>query len=156
VAFGDRAETVDDERVWASLQAAELADFVRSLPDGLETRVGEAGVRLSGGQRQRLGLARALFPSPRVLVLDEATSALDADTESRIMRTIEALKGSMALVLVTHRLATVRFCDRVYLLERGRIVGSGTFATLMHDHEGFAQLVTLAGVTLPPGRRFAE
>jgi ABC-type multidrug transport system fused ATPase/permease subunit len=149
VAFGDRDADIDDAIVWESLRQSEMADYVRSLPNGLDTKVGEGGARLSGGQRQRLGLARALFPAPSVLVLDEATSALDTETEARIISTIETLKGSMALVLVTHRLATVRFCDRIYFLEQGRIVESGSFETLVRSNEAFARLVLLAGVEIP-------
>jgi ABC-type multidrug transport system fused ATPase/permease subunit len=152
VAFGDRDGDIDDAAVWESLRRSELAEFVCSLPHGLDTTVGEGGARLSGGQRQRLGLARALVTTPRVLVLDEATSALDTDTESRIISTIDSLKGSMALILVTHRLAAVRSCDRIYLMDRGRIVGCGDFDSLARSDEGFARLVLLAGVEAPAER----
>lgn len=128
VAFGVPDSVIDDAAVRRALASARLDDFVRSLPDGIETVVGERGVRLSGGQRQRLAIARALYFDPLVLVLDEATSALDAETEREVMEAVEQLHGTKTLIIVAHRLGTVADCDVLYRLEAGRIVGSGSFA----------------------------
>jgi ABC-type multidrug transport system fused ATPase/permease subunit len=103
-----------------------LEQFVASLPKGLETVVGERGVKLSGGQRQRIGIARALYHDPAVLVLDEATSALDTATEEGVMNAVTALRGSKTILIVAHRLSTVENCDRLYRLEKGRVVAEGT------------------------------
>ena len=121
VAFGVADEDIDDERVWAVLKEAQLDEFVRSLPEGLDTGIGERGIRLSGGQRQRIGIARALFEDPEVLVLDEATSALDNDTEAAIMESINRLHGKKTLVIIAHRLQTIEKCDMVFRVENGKI-----------------------------------
>ena len=125
VAFGVPAGQVDDAAVARALSAAQLDEFIASLPEGVQTTVGERGVRLSGGQRQRIGIARALYRDPQVLVLDEATSALDTATESGVMEAVEALHGTKTIIVVAHRLSTVERCDRLYRLEQGRIVGEG-------------------------------
>src|SRR3989344_4683452 len=121
VAFGLPNEQIDDAAVQRAIQAAQLEDFVASLPDGLETLVGERGIRLSGGQRQRIGIARALYHDPAVLVLDEATSALDTDTELSVMKAVTALQGSKTILIIAHRLSTIQHCDRLYRLEQGRM-----------------------------------
>ena len=121
VAFGIADEDIDDERVWAVLKEAQLDEFVRSLPEGLDTGIGERGIRLSGGQRQRIGIARALFEDPEVLVLDEATSALDNDTEAAIMESINRLHGRKTLIIIAHRLQTIEKCDIVYRVEQGKV-----------------------------------
>ena len=121
VAFGIADEEIDDERVWAVLKEAQLDEFVRSLPEGLDTGIGERGIRLSGGQRQRIGIARALFEDPEVLVLDEATSALDNDTEAAIMESINRLHGKKTLIIIAHRLQTIEKCDIVYRVEQGKV-----------------------------------
>ena len=125
VAFGLPDEQIDDAAVNRSIKAAQLEDFVASLPDGLENIVGERGVRLSGGQRQRIGVARALYHDPAVLVLDEATSALDVDTERSVMQAVRALHGSKTILIVAHRFSTVEQCNRLYRLEQGRIGADG-------------------------------
>lgn len=125
VAFGLSESQIDDVAVRRALQAAQLDGFVAGLADGLETRVGEDGVRLSGGQRQRIGIARALYHDPEVLVFDEATSALDTETESDVMDAVRALKGKKTVIIVAHRLSTVQHCDRLFQLDRGRIIGAG-------------------------------
>jgi ABC-type multidrug transport system fused ATPase/permease subunit len=127
VALGWYGAEIDDERVVEAVGLAGLEDVVSALPDGLETVLGERGVRLSGGQRQRVGLARALYTRPTVLVLDEATSNLDQATERRIVETLATLRGGVTMVVVTHRTASVRHCDRLVYLERGRIRTMGTF-----------------------------
>ena len=120
VAFGYPEEDIDDEKVWRALKEAQLDEFVRSLPEGLDTGIGERGIRISGGQRQRIGIARALFEDPEVLVLDEATSALDNDTEAAIMDSIIRLHGKKTLVIIAHRLQTIEKCDMVYRVENGK------------------------------------
>lgn len=121
VAFGCADEDIDDEKVWMALKEAQLDEFVRGLPEGLDTGIGERGIRLSGGQRQRIGIARALFEDPEVLVLDEATSALDNDTEAAIMESINHLHGRKTLIIIAHRLQTIEKCDIVYRVEEGSV-----------------------------------
>jgi ABC-type multidrug transport system fused ATPase/permease subunit len=125
VAFGIPSNQINDEAVRHAINAAQLDEFVESLPEGLETFVGERGVRLSGGQRQRIGIARALYNDPPVLVLDEATSALDSATESYVMEAVNALHGNKTLLIVAHRLTTLRDCDKIYKLDHGMIISSG-------------------------------
>ncbi len=132
VAFGLPKSEIDDAAVDAAIRAAQLEEFVNSLPLGLETAVGERGVRLSGGQRQRIGIARALYHNPDVLVLDEATSSLDTETEHGVMQAVQALQGEKTVIIVAHRLSTVEYCDRLYRLESSRIVDEGTFAEVMN------------------------
>ena len=121
VAFGVPDEEIDDNKVWQALKEAQLDEFVKGLPEGLDTGIGERGIRLSGGQRQRIGIARALFEDPEVLVLDEATSALDNETEAAIMDSINRLHGRKTLIIIAHRLQTIEKCDMVYRVENGQI-----------------------------------
>lgn len=135
-----------DEQVWRSLKIAQLANFVESLPDGLDTKVGDRGAKLSGGQRQRLGIARAMFTNPKLLVLDEATSALDGSTEASISESIQAMRGDVTIVMIAHRLSTVRAADRVIYLDNGMILASGKFdevRNLVPDFDHQAQLMGL-------------
>ena len=122
VAFGYADEDIDDDKVWEALREAQLDEFVKGLPEGLDTGIGERGIRISGGQRQRIGIARALFEDPEVLVLDEATSALDNETEAAIMDSINRLHGRKTLVIIAHRLQTIEKCDMVYRIENGKAV----------------------------------
>jgi len=124
VAFGIPLEDIDEEKVWRALEQAQLADFVRTLPDGLNTIVGDRGVRLSGGQRQRVGIARALYEDPAVLVLDEATSSLDNETEKAVMDAVRGLQGEKTMIIVAHRLSTIEHCDIVYKVENGKVTKS--------------------------------
>lgn len=125
VAFGIPKDQIDELAVRRAIKAAQLEGFVAELPEGLETQVGERGVRLSGGQRQRVGIARALYHDPDVLVLDEATSSLDTSTEADVMQAITSLQGSKTILIVAHRLSTVEHCDRLYQMEEGRVVAEG-------------------------------
>jgi ATP-binding cassette subfamily C protein len=152
VAFGIRDEHVSDELVWAALHTARLGDFVRSHPTGLETHVGENGVRLSGGQRQRIGIARALYWNPAILILDEATSSLDGPTEHEIRATIQALAGAKTIFIVAHRLASVRLCDVVFFMNDGRITASGTFPNLMSSVPAFREFATHSLLSEHDGR----
>ncbi|QHC60057.1 ABC transporter ATP-binding protein [Rathayibacter sp. VKM Ac-2760] len=147
IAFGVPSDEVDLDRVREVVRTAQLEEFVEQLPLGLETRVGERGVRLSGGQRQRIGLARALYRRPAILVLDEATSALDNKTEHEISKAVAALHGSMTVLIVAHRLSTVRGADRLLFLDDGRIEGAGTFDEVRAEHAAFAHLVALGELT---------
>ena len=122
VAFGVPEDEIDDAKVWQALSEAALDSFVKELPEGLDTEIGERGIRLSGGQRQRIGIARALFEDPEVLVLDEATSALDNDTEAAIMDSINRLHGKKTLVIIAHRLQTIEKCDMIYGIKDGKAV----------------------------------
>ena len=122
VAFGVPKEAVDEDRLWEVLREAQLDEFVRSLPEGLNTGIGERGIRLSGGQRQRISIARALYHDPEVLVLDEATSALDNDTEAAIMESINRLHGKKTMIIIAHRLQTIEKCDLVYRVENSKVV----------------------------------
>lgn len=120
VAFGVPKDKIDEDRLWEVLREAQLDEFVKSLPEGLDTGIGERGIRLSGGQRQRISIARALYHDPEVLVLDEATSALDNDTEAAIMESINRLHGKKTLIIIAHRLQTIEKCDLVYRVENGK------------------------------------
>ena len=127
IAFGADSDEIDDARVRAAAEAADIAGFVEGLPDGYETIVGERGTRLSGGQRQRLGIARALYKRASVIFFDEATSALDGETEAAVMAAIERLGGELTIVLVAHRTSTLAFCDQIVRLDDGRLVEAGSF-----------------------------
>ncbi len=127
VALGELGENIDEKRVWEALEKAELAEYVKGLPDGIYSDLGKQADALSGGQRQRLGLARALYPNPRLLVLDEATSALDAGTEASVAATIDKLGQSTTVIVIAHRLSTIQHADVVYVIEDGFISAQGTF-----------------------------
>lgn len=122
VAFGCPQEKLEDEKIWKALEEAQLREFVESLPEGLDTMIGERGVRVSGGQRQRIGIARALYEDPEILLFDEATSALDNETEAAIMESINRLRGRKTMVIIAHRLTTIEGCDLVYRVKDGKIV----------------------------------
>lgn len=137
VAFGIPDDEVDEARLLEAVRSAQLDEVVAGLPDGLDTLVGERGIRLSGGQRQRVVIARALYHEPRVLVFDEATSSLDTQTEREVTRAIEALHGAVTLVVIAHRLSTVRGCDRLIVLREGRVEAIGTYDALRATSAAF-------------------
>ncbi|MFN3076307.1 MAG: ABC transporter ATP-binding protein, partial [Alphaproteobacteria bacterium] len=141
IAFGIEDDAIDERRVAEVLRLAQLEAFVESLPESLETKVGERGVRLSGGQRQRVAIARALYGDPEVLILDEATAALDNRTEKDLSEAIERLAGHKTMMIVAHRLDTIRHCDLIVVLRAGRIVDSGTYEALLADSEAFRDMV---------------
>jgi len=146
VALGLPVEIIDDDWVWDALNRAHLGEFLRDSREGLDTVIGEHGIKLSGGQRQRLGIARALYTRPKLLVLDEATSALDAETEQAIANTLQELEGNVTTVTIAHRLATIRHCDLVVYLEGGRAQAQGSFSevrALAPQFERQAQLLGL-------------
>ena len=146
VALGLPIGAINDDRVWRALESADLAGFLKENRDGLETIIGEHGIKLSGGQKQRLGLARALYSGPKLLVLDEATSALDAETERSISRTLQDLEGSVTTVTIAHRLATIRHCDLILYMERGEIIASGTFDEVRSSAPNFDKQANLLGL----------
>ena len=146
IALGLEDSDIDESRLSKAVSLAHLDALTEQLPNGLDTNVGERGTRLSAGQRQRVGIARALYRDPDVLVFDEATATLDNETEHEINLAIESLRGLKTVIIIAHRLSTVRRCDNLVLLQGGIIAGEGTFDTLKADNETFAKLVELAAL----------
>lgn len=147
VALGISLDELDDDDVWRALEMAELADFVRGLARGLDTQIGEGGFRFSGGQRQRLGIARALYSQPKLLVMDEATSALDAETELSIARMIKRLEGEVTTLVIAHRLSTIRNVDLLVYLDRGRLVGIGDFEDVRRQVRDLDRQAEISGIS---------
>lgn len=133
IAFGVAPEKIDDKKLERALQSAQLTEFIGELPDGVETVVGERGVRLSGGQRQRIGIARVLYHERELLVLDEATSALDDETENLVTDAIKSLSGDKTMIIIAHRLTTIEHCNRIYMMEKGQIVKSGSYQEVVKE-----------------------
>lgn len=131
IAFGLPEEEISEEQIWSVLESAQLRDFVNNLPGKLDTFVGERGIRLSGGQRQRIGIARALYHNPDVLIMDEGTASLDNETEREVMQTVKNLRGEKTIIIIAHRLSTVRNCDRLYFIKEGEVVDYGTYEELL-------------------------
>lgn len=140
IAFGLPKDEIDDDKVLKAIKLAQLESLLKQLPKGLDTIVGEHGTRLSGGQRQRIGIARALYHEPKVLVMDEATSSLDNITEKQITTAIESLKGERTLIMIAHRLTTVKNCDTLYFMEKGEIVQEGTYRDLVNSNIRFREM----------------
>lgn len=145
IAFGLSADVIDETALKTAVRAAQLEDFAAELPQGLDTMVGERGVRLSGGQRQRIGIARALYHNPSVLVMDEATAALDNQTEAGVMEAVQAFSGEKTILIIAHRLSTVMNCDRLYLLEKGRVIATGTYGELLETSPQFRAMARSYG-----------
>ena len=143
IALGLADAAIDPAAIDRAVEAAQLADFVASLPDGLDTMVGERGVRLSGGQRQRIGIARALYTDPEVLVMDEATSSLDGQTERFVMQAVESLRENRTVILVAHRMTTVRNCDVLVMLADGGVAHTGTYAELIASSQRFRGMASV-------------
>jgi ABC-type multidrug transport system fused ATPase/permease subunit len=146
IALGYPISEAKDELVTSALKVAQLEEFVANLPNGVDTEVGERGAKISGGQRQRLGIARAMFTRPHLLVLDEATSALDGETEASISDAIHAMKGSTTVVIIAHRLSTVRNVDKVVYLSEGRVVATGTFEEVRNTVPDFDKQAKIMGL----------
>jgi ATP-binding cassette, subfamily B, bacterial PglK len=149
IALGVPDGNIDEDRLRTAIRIAALESFVAGSPAGLDMIVGDRGVRLSGGQRQRIGIARAMYRDPAILVLDEATSAVDATTEAEISSAINKLRGQKTVLVVAHRLSTVRECDQVFYLKDGRIVDRGRFDDLVARNEDFAATVRQMGIAPP-------
>jgi ABC-type multidrug transport system fused ATPase/permease subunit len=144
IALGIEEAAIDRERVAQAAALAQLDEFVSTLPDAIDHLVGERGVRLSGGQRQRIGIARALYTDAAVLILDEATNALDGLTEQELMTTIMRLRGRYTIILIAHRLSSVRACDAIFEFDQGRISNAGTYTELMRNSDTFRRLVEIS------------
>ena len=143
IAFGVDVDKIDFSEIERSAKIANLHEFVTNqLPEGYKTFIGERGVRLSGGQRQRIGIARALYNNPKVLIMDEATSALDSLTEKGIMQTINELRNDITIIIIAHRLSTVRECDQIYLVDNGKIIAQGNFLELVKKNDMFSSMVS--------------
>lgn len=144
VVFGYEGGAIDVARLKAALKMTDIADFVYGeLPEGITTKIGERGVRLSGGQRQRIGLARALYREPSILILDEATSALDNITEKSIIDALASLPKGLTVIIIAHRLSTVKYADRIYMLEKGQIVSTGNYEQLMKTSDSFREMALI-------------
>ena len=140
IAFGIPENQVDEKKVQAAVEAAQLQELIERLPSGIDTVVGERGVLLSGGQQQRIGIARALYDNPQVLVMDEATSALDNITEKFVIQAIEKLRGDRTIIMIAHRLTTVKNCDTIYLMNEGKITEQGTYDELLEHSDEFRRM----------------
>jgi ABC-type multidrug transport system fused ATPase/permease subunit len=145
IAFGIEPAEIDRDQVARAARMARIDEVVAALPRGYDTAIGEAGVRLSGGQRQRLGIARALYRDPGVIVFDEATSALDSLTEREVVEAVRALHGQKTILLIAHRLSTLVDCDRILVIEGGRLAGEGTYGELMERNRTFGSMIRAAG-----------
>ena len=141
IAYGIEEENIDEKMVWESLEVAQLIDFVKKLPNGLKTEVGENGVRLSGGQRQRIAIARAFYRDTKFLVLDEATSALDNITESNLMNDLRKISKDLTILIIAHRISTIKDCDYIYEFEKGKIKASGKYDDLMQSSGSFKEMI---------------
>jgi ABC-type bacteriocin/lantibiotic exporter with double-glycine peptidase domain len=146
ICLGYSVADVPEQEILNAVANASLSEFINSLPDGLETRVGDRGSKLSGGQRQRLGIARALITSPELIILDEATSSLDGETEFKITDALKGIKGKCTVVIIAHRLSSVRDADQVIYLDRGKILASGSFEEVRRKVPDFDRQASLMGL----------
>lgn len=144
IAFGLPDERIDEEKVWSALESAQLEELVNSFSDKINTFIGERGIRLSGGQRQRIGIARALYHNPEVLVMDEGTASLDNETEREVMKAMRRLSGKKTLIIIAHRLSTVKNCDLLYFVSDGKIMGCGKYDDLLNTSSEFKAMVVSA------------
>ena len=142
VAYGLKAEDIDESKVWESLVAAQLEDLIDHLPNGIKTMVGDNGIRLSGGQRQRIAIARAFYRESRLLILDEATSALDNTTESQVLKALSLINKKLTILIIAHRLSTVRECDCIYEFDKGRIKAEGSYENLIIKSDSFKKMIS--------------
>ena len=144
IALGINDKEIDEHQLWEAVRAAQLESFVHTLPQGIETVIGERGIKLSGGQRQRIGIARALYHQPEVLIMDEATSALDNATENAVIASIDELKGQRTIIMIAHRLTTVQNCDQLYYMKNGHILCGGTYTELIMNYDDFRSLAQVS------------
>ena len=142
VAYG--VKNINEDKVWNSLKAAQLEDWIKTLPDGIKTKVGDNGIRLSGGQRQRIAIARAFYRDAKLLILDEATSALDNKTEAKLISEINKNQKNLTIILIAHRLSTIRDCDCIYEYDKGEIKAKGTFGELQKESKSFAEMIKIS------------
>ena len=149
IAFGLFDQEIEEEKVWDALRLAQLETFVKNLPDGLDTVVGENGIRISGGQQQRIGIARALYHDPALLVMDEATASLDNETERSFMAAVGLLSGKKTVILIAHRLTTVQHCDTIFFLAGGRLLIEGTYHDLLAKSSEFRKMAGVTEVDTP-------
>ena len=147
ICFGVEEHEIDEEQLKMVIETAQLSDLIRSLPEGVDTLVGERGVRLSGGQRQRIGIARALYHDPQLIIMDEATSALDNITEKYLIHAIEQLKGEKTIIMIAHRLTTVQKCDTIYLMEGAEIIAAGPYSHLLENSPEFREMSLIGDET---------
>jgi ATP-binding cassette, subfamily B, bacterial PglK len=145
IALGIEPHQIDHARMRKAARIARIDEFIlQELPEGYQTHIGERGIRLSGGQRQRIGIARALYHDADLIVFDEATSALDNLTESEVMEAIDALPGDKTVLMIAHRLSTVKRCDRIVVMEKGRVVGCDNWGALMDSNAAFQRIASLS------------
>ena len=141
VAYGLKKNEIDERKVWESLEAAQIATLIKTLPNGLRTKVGDNGIRLSGGQRQRIALARAFYRNTKLLILDEATSALDNKTEADLINALSLVNKKLTIIFIAHRLSTIKKCDCIYEFEKGKIKASGKFEELKKESNSFEEMI---------------
>ena len=148
VAFGIPLENIDDHKINLALEKAQMKDFVSTLPNGINTIIGERGVQLSGGQRQRVGIARSLYSDSKLIIFDEATSSLDGLTEEAVIESINNIQNTKTVVIVAHRLTSVKNCHKIYFIDEGKILDSGTFDELLSKNELFRKMAKLSRVNI--------
>ena len=144
IAYGVERHEINEDKVWQSLIYAQLEDLIKTLPNGLNTEIGENGIRLSGGQRQRIAIARAFYRDSKLLILDEATSALDNKTESKLINSIYKINTKLTIIFVAHRLSTIRKCDCIYEFDKGEIKAEGNFEELQKQSKSFADMIKIS------------